>query len=92
MSTLHRAFALRKSTLTSIVNRLVEGGLVSRTAIPNDRRSVIVRLTAKGSPVASIIYKSMLALEQAALRGRSASDVQAMIDVLTDLGDHPESG
>src|SRR5436190_936908 len=45
---LHRAFAHRRSTLTSVLDRLDENGLVRRTASRADRRTFVVSLTAAG--------------------------------------------
>jgi DNA-binding MarR family transcriptional regulator len=39
---------LDKSTLSRTVDSLVEDGLAERTASPEDRRAIVIRLTAKG--------------------------------------------
>jgi DNA-binding MarR family transcriptional regulator len=39
---------LDKSTLSRTVESLVEDGLVERTTSPEDRRAIVIRLTAKG--------------------------------------------
>lgn len=45
MGALAEALGIGISTLTGIIDRLVEQGLVARTVDPRDRRVVIVRLT-----------------------------------------------
>jgi DNA-binding MarR family transcriptional regulator len=45
---LSRALRIEKGTLTSLIRRLRELGLVARRAIPGDERSYLVALTAAG--------------------------------------------
>ncbi len=49
MSEIHRSFGFRKSTVTNVVDRLVERRLAERHADPSDGRSSIVRLTQAGA-------------------------------------------
>jgi len=49
---------LDKSTLSRTVDSLVEGGLAERAASPGDRRSVAVRLTARGRAAAERINRA----------------------------------
>ncbi len=51
----HRAFLHRRSTLTSVLDRLESKGLVRRSAAPADRRSVRLELTARGTRAATAI-------------------------------------
>ena len=50
---LHRALAHRRSTLTSILDRLADRRFITRESDPRDRRSFIVRLSRKGKAVAA---------------------------------------
>lgn len=59
----HRAFRHRRSTLTSVVDRLQSKGLVERRAGEADRRSFIVKTTPKGRAVARRILRAMLHLK-----------------------------
>ena len=52
---LHHAFLHRRSTLTSVLDRLESKGLVQRGATAGDRRSVSVKLTPRGRRVAHAI-------------------------------------
>src|SRR5258708_9740180 len=45
---LHRTLAHRRSTLTSILDRLAEHQYISRESDPKDRRSFIVRFSPNG--------------------------------------------
>ena len=49
MSDLAQHVGISPSTLSSLVDRLVEGGLATRLDDPRDRRSVVVRLAPAGS-------------------------------------------
>jgi len=58
-----RVFGIRPSTMTSILERLEERGLIVRAADPDDRRSVRVTLTREGSAVAGRIDRMTRDLE-----------------------------
>ena len=56
---LHRGLAHKRSTLTSILDRLAKRGLITRAVGETDRRTFVVRPTAKGRKLAhasSVIY------------------------------------
>src|SRR5262245_35824939 len=55
MADLHRSFGHKRSTLTSIVDRLEKRGLVERTIHPEDRRSFLLTLTREGTKLARTI-------------------------------------
>jgi DNA-binding MarR family transcriptional regulator len=58
-----RVFGIRPSTMTSILERLAERGLLRREPDPDDRRSVRVTLTAEGRTVADHINRLLRDLE-----------------------------
>jgi DNA-binding MarR family transcriptional regulator len=82
---LHRAFAHRRSTLTSVLDRLTARGLATRDPNPDDRRSFIVRLTRSGSSKASKIHRRLESLEAEALRGMDRKAVEAFSNVLDSV-------
>lgn len=51
-SELHRVFGVKRSTLTSMIDRLTEKGWVARELSPTDRRSFLVLLTPAGRKLA----------------------------------------
>ena len=69
ISDLHRAFAHKRSTLTSVLDRLDAGGLVTREPSRSDRRSFVIGLTGPGRKKAAAIHRLLEALEAGALRG-----------------------
>lgn len=58
----HRAFLHRRSTLTSVIDRLEAKTLIRRGSAPDDRRTVRLELTARGERVARSIAEALEAL------------------------------
>ena len=58
-----RVFGIRPSTMTSILERLDERGLLTRQPDPDDRRSVRIELTREGKVVAERINRLVRELE-----------------------------
>jgi DNA-binding MarR family transcriptional regulator len=79
---LHGAFAHKRSTLTSVLDRLVARGLVTRETSPKDRRSFIVALTRSGKAKAAKIHRHLETLEAEALHGADRKTVDAFAEVI----------
>ena len=79
---LHRAFGHRRSTLTSILDRLAGRGLVTRESSERDRRTFVVRLTRPGHAAAAAAYERLRAIEAAAVAGLSKRALDALVDAL----------
>ncbi|MEM6834023.1 MAG: MarR family winged helix-turn-helix transcriptional regulator [Pseudomonadota bacterium] len=58
MSDLSKSLMVSSGNVTSVVDRLIEDGFVSRTTAANDRRSIIVSLTPKGQKEFSRMAKA----------------------------------
>ncbi|RFA14594.1 MarR family transcriptional regulator [Subtercola boreus] len=56
MSGLASFLGLEKSTLSGLVDRACARGLVERSADPDDRRAVIVALSARGAELAAEVF------------------------------------
>jgi DNA-binding MarR family transcriptional regulator len=82
---LHRGLAHKRSTLTSILDRLAKRGLVTRNVGKTDRRTFIVKPTAKGRKLAQRIKRHLSALEGAVIRRVSASDIKGFNKVVAAL-------
>src|SRR5579864_6745843 len=65
---LHRAFAHKRSTLTSVLDRLDTRGWVRRESSRKDRRSFVVKLTRSGKTKAARIHRQLESLEAGVLR------------------------
>jgi DNA-binding MarR family transcriptional regulator len=79
---LHADLAHRRSTLTSILDRLVARGLVSRAPGVDDRRTFVVAMTAAGRVVAAAVQRHVIALERAVGRRVPPRDIRACVRVL----------
>ncbi len=87
MSELRNAFGQRKSTLTSVADRLVERGLITRYDDPQDRRVLLVRLTRSGERSARRIVTVLSALEKRAIKAAEPCDVRTLRRGLEAIGD-----
>ena len=83
VSQLHRALAHKRSTLTSILDRLTASELVVREVSAEDRRSFIIALTPEGKRMATRVLKGLQRVESAALAGLDPKQI-AMLQALLD--------
>lgn len=79
---LHEGLAHKRSTLTSILDRLVARGLVIRQVGEADRRTFVVSLTAKGRRASKGVFQQMVDLERAVADKVSEADLAAFWKVL----------
>ncbi|HWM87858.1 MAG TPA: MarR family transcriptional regulator [Kofleriaceae bacterium] len=90
---LHVAFAHKRSTLTSYLDRLEQAGLVTRELRREDRRSFLVSLTRAGRAAAARVHRRLAALEEAALARASERDLRgfhAVLEALQELADQAQ--
>jgi DNA-binding MarR family transcriptional regulator len=80
---LHRGLAHKRSTLTSILDRLAERGFITREVGAVDRRTFIIAPTAKGRQAARRVHRHLTDLEQAVARLVTADDVQGFMKVMS---------
>src|SRR2546423_11690232 len=62
---LHRGLAHKRSTLTSILDRLANRNLITRKVEAADRRTFVVALTKKGQKLAQRVSRHLSDLERA---------------------------
>ena len=82
---LHRALAHRRSTLTSILDRLADRRFITRESDPRDRRSFIVRLSRKGKAIAADVHAELARIEEHALKGIAGQQYNSTVKVLQAL-------
>ena len=82
---LHRGLAHKRSTLTSILDRLARRGLITRAVGETDRRTFVVRPTAKGRKLAQRVQRHLFALERAVARRVNAADIRGFKKVVAAL-------
>lgn len=85
VSDLHRGLAHKRSTLTSILDRLAKRGLISRQVGTRDRRTFVIRLTAKGRKLARGVKGHLAQLERAVKNQVSANDLDGFNRVVSTL-------
>lgn len=65
ISVLHHEFGHKRSTLTNVLDRLENRGLVRRKANQKDRRSILIQLTPSGKRAAALVNDALNQLEKA---------------------------
>jgi len=84
---LHRGLAHKRSTLTSILDRLEHRGFITREVGKTDRRTFLVMLTAKGRNLARRVSRHLLDLEREVVRHVSFADIKGFKNVVSVLED-----
>jgi MarR family transcriptional regulator, organic hydroperoxide resistance regulator len=74
---LARTLHVHPSTLTGVLRRLVERGMLDRTQDPADARRALFRLTARGEELDAARNGTVEARVRTALAGAAADDVDA---------------
>ncbi|GAA4252054.1 hypothetical protein GCM10022255_047080 [Dactylosporangium darangshiense] len=85
VSALGTAIGGRPTTLTGILDRLEQRGLLAREPHANDRRTVVVRLTPDGARAAARVLDAMRELERHALADLPPGAAEAVAAVLHRL-------
>lgn len=80
-----RETLVTSGTMTNRVDRLVARGLVVRYPDPDDRRSVIVRLTPEGKQTVDAAFSALLAAERELLAELSPADQTQLAGLLRTL-------
>jgi DNA-binding MarR family transcriptional regulator len=79
---LSRRIQAQNSTVTGIVDRMEEAGLVQRSRDADDRRAWKIALTARGAKVAASVEVSPWETLRAALEALPRGDKKRLIDIL----------
>jgi len=82
---LHRDFGHRRSTLTSVLDRLERRGLVRRGPHPTSRRSVMVSLTDDGRQVGERVAALLHEIEHMVVNRTSRRDMEAFLRVVAAI-------
>jgi len=82
---LHRGLAHKRSTLTSILDRLASRRLVTRAVGKTDRRTFLVTLTTKGRKLARRISRHLSDLERSVIARVTAADIKGFNNVVIAL-------
>ena len=85
VSTLAQVLSVRVPTVTGVLDRLVEEGLVCREENPEDRRSVLASLTPAGRSVVERVQAASRARLVDALQRLSAEQLHGLASALAAL-------
>jgi DNA-binding MarR family transcriptional regulator len=75
------AFGHKPSTLTNVVDRLERKKLVRRESNPDDRRSVLIRLTGPGEKVAEPVLAALTGLQEGLSSTVAPRDIEGVENV-----------
>lgn len=76
---------IEAGTLTSLLNRMEEAGLVERKTLNGNRRSYHIFMTEKGKHLLSIVTDTFDELEKEAFQGISAEDRAKFMDLFFQI-------
>jgi MarR family 2-MHQ and catechol resistance regulon transcriptional repressor len=76
---------VRLSTMTGVIDQLEEKGLVERVDHPDDRRSLHVKLTAKGRTLYRGAHDAFLSHLKPLLEGRPPAVRQQLLEFLAEI-------
>jgi DNA-binding MarR family transcriptional regulator len=82
---LHRGLAHKRSTLTSILDRLAARGLVTRNSGVADRRTFVIGLTTRGRKLARRVKRHFADLERRVRRQVKPRQIEGFTKVLSVL-------
>lgn len=88
---LHAAFGHRRSTLTSILDRLAARNFIVRESSETDRRTFVIRLTQKGGKKAKNAFKYLEAFEREVFTKVKHSDLSGFSSVIEAVSNHSKS-
>ena len=89
---IHHAFGHKRSTLTSILDRLEARELITREVSANDRRSFVVALTRQGRSLAAKVAAHLEALEADVRRHVGKVDAETFERVARAIAEIAEHG
>lgn len=79
---------IEQATVGSILLRMENAGLIQRRMKVDDRRALYVSLTAKGEEAALSVLRLFDRMEEKALKGFSAEDIECLKRLLSRLYDN----
>lgn len=82
---IYMAFGHKRSTLTSILNRLEDRSFVTCTVNETDKRSFLIGLTPSGEALAHSVYEKLKDLEDEILGALPPKDQNAALGLLTAI-------
>ena len=87
IAALLRVFGLKRSTMTSMLDRLESAGLVERKSNAQDRRSWLVELTGEGREKARVIRKIVDKFESEVIARITPENLECFEQVIEAIGE-----
>jgi DNA-binding MarR family transcriptional regulator len=90
LSELERVFGHKRSTLTSMLDRLSDRGLLTRHVNPDDRRSFTIELTPNGRKLSGKLQKPLEDFEQRLkerITEKQMAGFRAVMEAIADVTD-----
>ena len=88
MAELSTAHGVSFSTMTSMVDRLIKGGLIERQRDDKDRRIVLVRLSAKGKKMVDYLMKARKQRLEKFLCELTPDEVRGFVKSIENVAQH----
>jgi DNA-binding MarR family transcriptional regulator len=85
LSDLSERIRAQNSTVTGIIDRMEREGLVTRARSTEDRRVVLIQLTAKGQALAEEIKVEPMEIFRSALESLSPQETRDLMKILTKI-------
>ena len=85
MSDMARSMNVTTAAMTGIIDRLVRDGYVVRTAVPNDRRIIKIKLTTKGHKIANNVIEQRRRLITRIFGALSDTEREEYLNILTRI-------
>jgi DNA-binding MarR family transcriptional regulator len=85
LSELSERIRAQNSTVTGIIDRMEQAGLVARVRSTADRRVIKIKLTERGARIARSIAVEPMEVFRGALEGLSPAEVRDLLRILTKV-------
>ena len=85
LSELSERIRAQNSTVTGIIDRMEQAGLVARARSTEDRRVIKIKLTERGARIARTIAVEPMEVFRGALEGLSPGETRELLKILTKV-------
>lgn len=76
---------IEPGSLTSVLNRMEENGLIERRILDGNRRTFYIFMTEKGAQLKDIVEKNFVSIEEKALRNISSEEQAAFMETFSKI-------
>ena len=76
---------IEPGSLTSVLNRMEENGLIERRMLDGNRRTFYIFMTEKGTQLKNIVEKNFVSIEEKAFRNISSEEQAAFMETFSKI-------